>query len=146
MKNFLLIILFYFSAIAVTSAQDNNPGNDRGRLQAYKIAFLTKKLELSPEEAQRFWPIYNNYEADMRNARVEKRQGNDNEIEADERVLNIRKKYNTDFSKVLSADKVNTLFRSEKEFGNVVQKELQERRGRNGSSGSGNGTRNSFNR
>ena len=118
----------FFSWTAVTQAQDGNEKTDAGRLQAYKIAYLTRKLNLSPEEAQRFWPIYNKYENEIRNARGENRQGKNNVIENDEKILNIRKKYNVEFTKALSVEKVNTLFRSEKEFGNVIQKELTERR------------------
>jgi hypothetical protein len=42
--------------------------------------------------------------------------------------LKIRKKYNTEFNQVLSAEKVNTFFKSEKEFGVFVQKEMERRR------------------
>ena len=96
-------------------------------MQAYKIAFLTKKLNLTPEKAQQFWPIYNKYENEMRAARVEGRTSK-KEIETEEKILNIRKKYNSEFTKALSTEKVNTLFRSEREFGNIVQKEFMERR------------------
>jgi hypothetical protein len=116
-----------YASIALSAmAQDEQ--RDAGRLQAYKIAFLTKKLNLTPEEAQRFWPIYNQYEAEMRSARIENRQNKASEIATEEKILNIRKKYNGEFSKALSTEKVNTLFRSEKEFGNIVQKEFLERR------------------
>jgi hypothetical protein len=116
-----------YAGIALSAmAQDEQ--RDAGRLQAYKIAFLTKKLNLTPEEAQRFWPIYNQYEAEMRSARIENRQNKASEIATEEKILNIRKKYNGEFSKALSTEKVNTLFRSEKEFGNIVQKEFLERR------------------
>ncbi|HUR11269.1 MAG TPA: hypothetical protein VM012_07860 [Flavitalea sp.] len=128
MKKLLLIFSFCFTLLS-SYAQDNNElKNDGGRLEAYKIAFLTKKLNLSPEEAQRFWPIYNKYEGEIRSARTEFRQKKGNEIEIEERILNIRKKYNNEFSKALTTEKVNTLFRSEKEFGNIVQKEMMERR------------------
>ena len=53
---FLICTLFVF-------AQDGERG---GRIESLKIAFLTKKLNLSPEEAQRFWPIYNNYAGEIR--------------------------------------------------------------------------------
>jgi len=130
MKKFLLIITLYLTSVGLAYAQDDQSRADQGRLQAYKIAFLTRKLNLSPEEAQKFWPIYNNYETEIRNARIETRQRNGNEIEKEEKILNIRKKYNGEFGKAISVDKVNTLFRSEKEFGNLVQKELMERRQR----------------
>lgn len=126
MKKIILLILLY-SGIAL-SAISQDDQRDAGRLQAYKIAFLTKKLNLSPEEAQRFWPIYNKYEDEMRAARIENRQNKASEIVTEEKILNIRKKYNGEFSKALSSEKVDKLFKSEREFGNIVQKEFLERR------------------
>jgi hypothetical protein len=64
----------------------------------------------------------------LREARAEQRRNKATEIETEEKILNIRKKYNKEFSNALSAEKVNTFFRSEREFGNYVQKELSERR------------------
>jgi hypothetical protein len=126
MKRKILLLILY-AGIAISSlAQDDQ--REAGRLQAYKIAFLTKKLNLTPAEAQRFWPIYNQYEEELRTARRENRQNKASEIATEEKILNIRKKYNDEFSKALSTEKVNTLFRSEREFGNIVQKELLERR------------------
>jgi hypothetical protein len=128
MKKIILLILVYGGIVLSTMAQEDNDQKNAGRLQAYKIAFLTKKLNLSPEEAQRFWPIYNKYEDELRAARIENRQNQTSEIVREEKILNIRKKYNGEFTKALSTEKVNTLFRSEKEFGNIVQKEFLERK------------------
>lgn len=125
-------ILFLIACAMTALAQDDKELSDDqpdgGRLEALKIAYLTKKLNLSPEEAQRFWPIYNNYAAEIRRARVEQRQRKVPEIEIEERILGIRKKYNSEFSRALNSEKINTFFRSEKDFGNYVQKELAERR------------------
>jgi Skp family chaperone for outer membrane proteins len=126
MKKIILLILMC-GGIAFSAIAQDDP-KDAGRLQAYKIAFLTKKMNLTPEEAQRFWPIYNKYEAELRTARREDRKNKASEIVTEEKILNIRKKYNGEFSKALSTEKVNTLFKSEKEFGNIVQKEFLERR------------------
>jgi hypothetical protein len=122
----LLPILFLICTLNLFSQQAQDP--DGSRIEALKIAYLTKKLNLSPEEAQRFWPVYNNYASELREARAEQRRNKATEIETEEKILNIRKKYNKEFSNALSAEKVNTFFRSEKEFGNYVQKELSERR------------------
>ena len=122
----LLTILFLICTLNLFSQQAQDP--DGRRIEALKIAYLTKKLNLSPEEAQRFWPVYNNYASELREARAEQRRNKATEIETEEKILNIRKKYNKEISNALSAEKVNTFFRSEKEFGNYVQKELSERR------------------
>ena len=126
MKKIILLILLYGGFLFSAAAQDEQ--HDGGRLQAYKIAFLTKKLNLTPEEAQKFWPIYNQYMGEIRKTRIDARQNKEGEIPTEEKLLNIRKKYNGEFNKALSSEKVNTFFKAEKEFGTVVQKELMERR------------------
>jgi len=35
------------------------------RIKAQKVAFITERLDLSPKEAQQFWPIYNAHETEM---------------------------------------------------------------------------------
>lgn len=121
----LLPILFLICTLPLFSQERQDGGNS---IEALKIAYLTKKLNLTTEEAQRFWPIYNNYAGELRQARTDQRRNKVSEIETEEKILNIRKKYNKEFGNALNPDKVNTFFRSEKEFGNYVQKELSERR------------------
>jgi hypothetical protein len=127
MKHFLTI-LFLICTLSVVAQNDLSQDNEGGRIEALKIAYITKKLNLSPNEAQKFWPIYNNYANEMRDVRREQRRNNGSELETEEKYLRIRKKYNTEFSRALNPDKVNTFFRSEKDFGNYLQKELNERR------------------
>lgn len=122
MKKFLLIVCLIAGSLMGAHAQDGE------RIQALKIAYLTKKLDLSPEEAQRFWPIYNRYTDEIKGIRLEQKQKNLSELEVEDKILGVRKKYNGEFGKALSAEKVNTFFRSEKEFGNAIQRELQQRR------------------
>ena len=50
---FLIALLI----VSFTALPAQNP--NRERLDSYKIAFFTKRLNLSPQEAQRFWPVYN---------------------------------------------------------------------------------------
>jgi hypothetical protein len=65
---------------------------------------------------------------EIRKTRIDARQNQEGEIPTEEKLLNIRKKYNGEFNKALSTEKVNTFFKAEKEFGTVLQKELLERR------------------
>ena len=120
MKKFVLYTFFILSGFSI-HAQNS------GRLEALKIAYITKKMDLSPEEAQKFWPIYNQYAAELKQARQDAVKNNEPEITLDENQLKIRKKYSAQFSQVLSADKVNAFFKSEKEFGVFVQKEMERR-------------------
>jgi hypothetical protein len=124
MKRLLLLTGFVFTFL-IGVAQNGS------RLEALKIAYITKKLDLSPEEAQKFWPIYNQYSAELKQARQTATRNNSSEIELDEATLNIRKKYSSQFSQVLSPQKVDIFFKSEKEFGHFVQKEMERRQLKN---------------
>jgi|SRR5450631_498915 len=120
MKRCLLITILV-SAVLFVSAQNGT------RIDVLKIAYITNRLNLSPEEAQRFWPIYNNYSLELKVARMKAANNNSNEIELDEALLNIRKKYSIQFGQVLPPQKVDIFFKSEKEFGHFVQKEMERR-------------------
>ncbi len=125
-----LLIMFLFTGLLLTAGAQDPPGKERigSRIEALKIAFLTNKLNLSTEEAQRFWPVYNQYTREIRQVRIEQRQNKSSELDTEENILNIRKKYNAEFTKALNAGKANAFFAAEKDFGTLVQKELMERR------------------
>ena len=125
MKKIILIITFVFGSFCLVKAQDEEPGKRAEKIQALKIAFITQKLGLSAEEAQRFWPVYNQYQNEMKSTLSENRDGD--VIESDERVLNIRKKYRPEFIKVLGQPRMNTLFAAEKEFRAVLLQHLKNR-------------------
>lgn len=59
MKKLLPIFLLLISLNVV--AQKNN----RERIKALKVSFITERLDFSEKEAQQFWPIYNDYEQKM---------------------------------------------------------------------------------
>jgi hypothetical protein len=130
MKRILTILLLFIASLSLSFAQDEEipVRNNGGKIEALKIAYLTNKLTLSPEEAQRFWPVYNKYMEEIRKTRLDAREKKQQEIVTDEKILGIRKKYNTEFGKVLSSEKVNAFFKAEKEFGTYLQKEIIERR------------------
>jgi hypothetical protein len=120
MKRFLLLTCFAFSfLIGLTQ--------NGARITALKIAYITKRLDLSPEEAQKFWPIYNQYADELVRARQDANRNSKTEIELDESLLNIRKKYSAQFAQAISPQKIDIFFKSEKEFGNFVQEEMKRR-------------------
>lgn len=63
----LLILLLLISA----SSWAQNGRDDR--IRAYKTAFITDKLELTSEEAEKFWPVYNKYQDQIEAIRKEER-------------------------------------------------------------------------
>jgi hypothetical protein len=130
MKRIFTILFLMVALIQLAIGQDDRTGlrNNGGKIEALKIAYLTNKLALSPAEAQKFWPVYNKYMEDIRATRLKARESKQSEIDTDEKILAIRKKYNTEFGRVLSDEKVNAFFKAEKEFGTYLQKEIIERR------------------
>jgi len=61
-KQISLIILI--GASFLVSAQRHE--RDFSKIESYKIQYLTEKLDLSPETAQKFWPVYNQYQKETR--------------------------------------------------------------------------------
>lgn len=124
MKKILLYTLFFLNFNYFCFAQDEERVR---KAEAIQIAYLTKELGLTPEEAQKFWPVFNNYREEIKRANIEGRT-NANVIERDEKILNIRKKYRGEFKKVIPDEKrVNKIFNAEKNFRDMLQKELQNR-------------------
>ena len=62
MKRLYISILFLF-IIGCASAQTDPPMDNpkMQNIEALKIAFISRQLELTPDEAQVFWPVYNQY-------------------------------------------------------------------------------------
>ncbi len=120
-------VVFFISVLLLHGyyccAQQVNAGPSRAEI--IKMGFITKELQLSPEEAQKFWPLYDSYIAEIRNARL----ANPNDVlAADEASLNIKKKYRPEFKKLLgSDDRVNKTFTAEQQFGQMLRRELQKR-------------------
>jgi hypothetical protein len=123
--NLLSIIFSCFSTFVFAQKGNDMPGGRN--IESLKIAYITRELTLAPEEAQKFWPVYNTYTAELKAARKEQKDDND-VLLYEENVLNIRKKYKPDFKKILiSDDRVNKILTIERDFNNVLRKELQQR-------------------
>lgn len=98
---------------------------DKSHIAELKIGFLSKELSLSTEEAQKFWPVYNAYTEELKNARKENRQ---DVILFDERSLAIKKKYLIEFKTILGTqERANRVFSAEKEFGTYIRQEFEKR-------------------
>ncbi|GEO10538.1 hypothetical protein [Segetibacter aerophilus] len=116
----LLVLLININYICFAQPQQNSK-----RADSLQVEFLTKELDLTSEESDKLWPVYNNYKNEIRNIRKEDQS---DQIVLDEKVLNIRKKYKDDFKAVLGSDeRVNKLFVAEKNFMEMLRKELIKR-------------------
>jgi hypothetical protein len=109
------------------------------QIETIKIAFITKKLDLSPDEAKSFWPIYNNYQKElmllMKNRREERLRMNvnaDDKINTDlayeKKMLELKSKYKNRYSEAISTEKILLLYQVEREFREHLIKHLNHRR------------------
>lgn len=124
MKKLLILAYLLCFAYYLCDAQTQAQSKDE-RLQSLKIAYITKELNLTAEEAKQFWPVYNKYFEEVKKARHD--HSND-EIAFEEEVVSIKKRYRPDFKTILKDDdRVNKTFMMEKSFRDFLRKELQQR-------------------
>jgi hypothetical protein len=144
------LVLISLSATLATAQPGGGPpppGEKREEIEAMKVAFLTRKLDLTPDEAKIFWPEYNQYQNELEKIREEHRKQRksardemenmqdkevekivDGEIAFRQSELDILKKYNTRFKSVLPMKKVARLYRAEEDFKRELLQRIQERR------------------
>lgn len=59
----IIAVIAAFAAPSVPAQEKHNSGEDwKKKMMSEKVAFFTVELDLTPEEAQMFWPVYNKME------------------------------------------------------------------------------------
>ena len=152
MKKHLVTFTLCASLIlALTSVAFAQPGrgpqHHREQIEAQKIAYLTRQLELTPQEAQAFWPVYNQFDAKRRtlrqgfgrNARSEDQDIDklsdkeatdlaDGQIIEAQKLLDLRKEYHAQFKSILPPKKVLKLYEAERGFQKELLGQIREHR------------------
>ena len=146
MKNLLLICFLLFTGLHL-SAQDKD--GHRERIKALKTAYITEGLSLSSKDAQKFWPIYNEFEEKRRNLyRREHADIDDLQCISEEKAENmlqeyvnieredylLQKKFFSDLRTIFTAKQIIQLKKVEDEFNRKLFKEYRERHSKNNQS------------
>lgn len=115
-------------------AQHHDHNSKSDKIESYKIAFITERLDLSPKEAAAFWPVYNEYNAKVKQFKEQQRElaksfkqlKAPTEADADKYIstymairnkeAELSKKYIGEFKKVLPVTKVAMLITIEQDF------------------------------
>ena len=140
----LVPLLLIFATLSL-SAQEKQ---DWEKIKSLKVAFITEKLNLTPKEAQSFWPIYNEHQAEKEGFYREDRFEIGSEIkkldalsdtEAEELLVRMQrlegekykaeKSYIEKVSKTISAKKTILLMRSEEDFKRQLLKQYKQGKG-----------------
>ena len=99
----------------------------RAKIEMFKVKFITEKLNLTKDEAEKFWPVYN--EAKNNIDELVKTKAAD-EIQFEENVLAIKKKLKIDLKPILKSDeRVNQALRIDREFFRAIRSEMMRRKG-----------------
>ncbi|MBL7473118.1 hypothetical protein [Robertkochia sediminum] len=147
MKNIILIAVTLLTFTGL-QAQEGR----RERIKSLKIAYLTENLELTPEEAQKFWPVYNTHEEAIYKLRVvemgalKRNLGSDglrsitdaeakNIIDAyqdlEKRIFTLEQGFINDLRTILSPRKVVYLQVLEEKFRRELLRKYQQKRSGN---------------
>ncbi len=145
--NGLVLLLALIIAMPSIAQNGSRRKKIREQIDAQKVAFITEKLQLTPAEAQQFWPIYNEYESqrqiivkEFMEKNLEERDMDvetltdkqaleiaDSQIIQAQKMLDLRKKYHAEFKKVLSPKKLLLLYQAERDFKKFILKEIRQR-------------------
>lgn len=133
----LYVVILLIALCFNLNAQERRGGHPEmfEKIKAEKISFFTSKLDLTPSEAQAFWPVYNEFEqkrfdiqrqihkferipaqelANMEESEIDKLTNN--YIGSFEQEAQLLKEYNKQFLKILPKKKVLLMYRTENEF------------------------------
>ncbi|MBC6609853.1 hypothetical protein H8B15_02900 [Hymenobacter sp. BT507] len=140
-----LLLLLPLVAFGLRGTAQTAPNDRLNQLENARIAYLTEKILLTQEQAQQFWPVYNEYTAKRRDLNQRSRQlrtarpetlsdqqlkDNLNEVLAlRQQEVDLDKDYLRKFQKVLSIRQVSQLYTAERQFTReVLQRVTRSRR------------------
>ncbi|HXB33600.1 MAG TPA: hypothetical protein VNV35_09265 [Puia sp.] len=127
----VLVLLCWLTLPARSQSPQAPPagGGWAGQLEALKTTFITTRLQLTPLQAEKFWPIYNMYDSEVHQANfIFRHSQNPNVLEHQKILLAIREKYAVEFLKAIPPPKINAFWAAEQDFNRLVQQEINHRR------------------
>jgi hypothetical protein len=154
MKQLIGVFIFFNFFLSAALAQPPQPAGgalpqpapeppykDHQKMEAVRIGYITKRLDLTTDEAQKFWPIYNECQADLKKLhqanKPSKKIEDMTDAEAEKLLIaktDMQKKkieleltYRERFKKVLSTKKVALLETAEMHFRQQVFSEVRNR-------------------
>jgi len=140
-------ILFLFLSFNFY-AQGEKFKEKREQIKAMKVAFLTTELNLTPSEAEKFWPIYNTFDDKQFELRHQKMKGyfkkmQDDELDklsekdaatllnqiedSEEDLFNLKKKFITSLKEILPSVKIIKLKKAEEDFNRKLLQQYRDR-------------------
>ena len=143
-----MVLVFPMMMMAQGSGDfpENMSKKKREKIKAFKIGYLTEKLNLTPDEATVFWPVYNDFNKKRQDLRREvmgerKNKKNVNELSdaemekivddhmrLKEKMLVLEKDFHVKIKSILPIKKVYLLGKAERDFKREMIKRMQKRK------------------
>jgi Spy/CpxP family protein refolding chaperone len=151
MQRILVLLVFMLPFLA--TAQHPRVQKKKEDIEAQKIAFITKEINLTTEEAQKFWPVYNQCQKEKQELRKQRRTAmsehkkleemTDAEVQKametilanKQKELDLEKQYHTKYLAVLPVKKVAGLYKAEMKFKRVLLERLKNSKDHKGGGG-----------
>ncbi|MEO6489331.1 MAG: hypothetical protein ABIO04_05255 [Ferruginibacter sp.] len=131
MKHILLFITLLIGSFSFAYAQEDeaDPVKREQKIQALYVAYITQQLNLTPAEAEKFWPLHKQFDSELKSSV----DINKPELDKQQAVLDIKKKYQDKFSKILGNNRTDDFFRKDMEFRKKLVDRLRKLRQQNNS-------------
>lgn len=126
MKRILLAAVLMISSVFTASAQDNQPKEEnegQKKIEALYVAYITKELNLTAEEAQKFWPVHTQFTNELKAVKQDMP-----ELEKQQSILNIKKKYQDNFNRILGNKRCERFFKMDGEFKRKLLERIRKQR------------------
>ena len=143
MKKKLLFIAVFLVCILSSVGQNKN----RDRIKMLKISFISNAIDLTPNEAEKFWPVYNQHDTKIKQLKSQLERGNfnnsegldsmsdkkakeliDNILNKEGEILKLKKELVKELASVISAKKILKLQKAEHDFNRRMLQEFGKRR------------------
>ena len=123
-------------AILLATTATAQDGSKHERVEQMRVEFLSHRLNLSSEDAKHFWPLYNDFRADMTTLRRnfypndggEHHLNADAQLEFEQKRLDLKKRYKPLFEQAIGKEKVNLLVSAEDDFKRMLMQTMRNRR------------------
>ncbi|WP_234734730.1 hypothetical protein [Tellurirhabdus bombi] len=125
MKKVLHVAIWCVGLLLTIPAVAQN--QDRQKIESAKIGLITNRLSLTTEQAPQFWAVYNEYSDRRKDVTRRLRQPGKNAMESIEesvelkqKLVDLEKEYNAKFLKVISAQQLQELHKTERTFNQML--------------------------
>ncbi len=133
MKRIFLYIIFIFTCFTAAA----QPGGERAeKIRALYVAYVTQQLTITSDEAQRFWPLHQQYESELRSIN----SAGYSELDRQQKQLDLKRRYQAPFAGVIGNERSNRFFAVSDSFMDKLTGRLKQMRQERKAEGLGGGT------